>query len=261
MELELDCRVESRVGRGPPGRDPHRSHQLRPRGPAMGTAGEYNADRIPPAAVSTSAGACQDLQDDGDLQGAAGLDVHEGVEHPSGPSKSAASHQHLAPSSSGYKPMWASPFRCAASNALNTDRRPRMTATIKAVTAVLALSDGEIRIISRTDRGVSRKSMARRAVPGRSGSEVGAELGSPLLELDQLCPQAPDLTVDVLQLCPGPLSADVSVAVPGRATASTSRRINLRPAQNGLRSSRLGLSWVNGTRLAGWPQVKRVLAT
>ena len=49
MELELDCRVESRVGRGPPGRDPHRSHQLRPRGPAMGTAGQYNADRIPPA--------------------------------------------------------------------------------------------------------------------------------------------------------------------------------------------------------------------
>ena len=28
-----------------------------------------------------------------------------------------------------------------------------------------------------------------------------------------------------------------------------------------VRSSRLGLSWVNGTRLAGWPQVKRVLAT
>jgi hypothetical protein len=35
----------------------------------------------------------------------------------SGPSKSAASHQHLSPSSSGYKPMWASPFKCAASTA------------------------------------------------------------------------------------------------------------------------------------------------
>ena len=35
----------------------------------------------------------------------------------SGPSKSAASHQHLSPSSSGYSPMWTSPFRCAASTA------------------------------------------------------------------------------------------------------------------------------------------------
>ena len=35
----------------------------------------------------------------------------------SGPSKSAASHQHLSPSSSGYSPMWTSPFRCAESTA------------------------------------------------------------------------------------------------------------------------------------------------
>src|SRR6516225_1379369 len=33
----------------------------------------------------------------------------------SGPSKSAASHQHRSPSSSGYSPMCTSPFRCAAS--------------------------------------------------------------------------------------------------------------------------------------------------
>jgi hypothetical protein len=72
--------------------------------------------------------------------------------------------------------------------ALNSDRRPRMTATIKTVTAVLALSDEKIRIISRTDGGVCRKSAARRPVPGRSGSEVGAELGSPLLQLGQFCP-------------------------------------------------------------------------
>jgi hypothetical protein len=82
--------------------------------------------------------------------------------------------------------------------ALNADRRPRMTATIKTVTAVLALSGEKIRRVSRTDRGVCRKSAARRPVPGRSGSEVGVELGSPLLEFGQFCPQAPDLAVDVL---------------------------------------------------------------
>lgn len=73
-----------------------------------------------------------------------------------------------------------------------------MTATTKTATAVVALSDEKIRRISRTDRGVCRKSAARRQVPGRSGSEVGAELGSPLLEFGQFCPQAPDLAVDVL---------------------------------------------------------------
>jgi len=35
----------------------------------------------------------------------------------SGPSKSAASHQNLSPSSSGYSPMWTWPSRCAASMA------------------------------------------------------------------------------------------------------------------------------------------------
>ena len=73
-----------------------------------------------------------------------------------------------------------------------------MTATIKSVAAVLALSDEKIRRISRTDRGVCRKPAARRPVPGRSGSEAGVELGLPLLEFGQFCPQAPDLAVDVL---------------------------------------------------------------
>jgi len=90
-----------------------------------------------------------------------------------------------------------------------------MTATIKSVTAVRALSDERFEEFFRTDRGVCRKSAARRAVPGRSGSEVGAELGSPLFEFGQFCPQAPDLAVDVLQLCPGLLLADVPVAVAG----------------------------------------------
>ena len=35
----------------------------------------------------------------------------------SGPSKSAASHQHRSPSSSGYRPMCTSPFRCEAGTA------------------------------------------------------------------------------------------------------------------------------------------------
>src|SRR5260370_14557756 len=45
--------------------------------------------------------------------------------------------------------------------------------------------------------------------------EIGAELGSPLLEFGQLGPQPPDLAVDARQLGPGLLFADVTVAVPG----------------------------------------------
>ena len=90
-----------------------------------------------------------------------------------------------------------------------------MTATIKTATAALALSGQKIRRIFRTVRGVCRKPAARRPLPGRSGSEVGAELGSPFLELGQFRAQAPDLAVDALQLCPGLLFADVPVAVPG----------------------------------------------
>ena len=53
------------------------------------------------------------------------------------------------------------------------------------------------------------------STPGRLLSEIGAELGSPLLEFGQLGPQAPDLAVDARQLRPGLLFADVTVAVPG----------------------------------------------
>jgi hypothetical protein len=50
---------------------------------------------------------------------------------------------------------------------------------------------------------------------GRLLSEIGAELGSPLLEFGQLGPQAPDLAVDARRFRPGLLFADVMVAVPG----------------------------------------------
>ena len=52
-------------------------------------------------------------------------------------------------------------------------------------------------------------------MPGRLLSEIGAELGSPLLEFGQLGPQAPDLAVDARQLRPGLLFADVTFAMPG----------------------------------------------
>jgi hypothetical protein len=50
---------------------------------------------------------------------------------------------------------------------------------------------------------------------GRLLSEIGAELGSPLLEFGQLGPQAPDLAVDARRFRPGLLFAGVMVAVPG----------------------------------------------
>src|SRR5208337_1928310 len=49
--------------------------------------------------------------------------------------------------------------------------------------------------------------------PGRSLSEAGAELGSPLLELGQLSPEALDLAVDPCQLGPGLPFFNVTVAV------------------------------------------------
>lgn len=49
----------------------------------------------------------------------------------------------------------------------------------------------------------------------RDLSEIGAELGSPLLEFGQLGSQAPNLAVDARQFRPGLLVADVTVAVPG----------------------------------------------
>ena len=47
-----------------------------------------------------------------DREGAAGLDVHEGVEHRLR-AVEVGRHQHRSTSSSGYRPIWASPFRCA----------------------------------------------------------------------------------------------------------------------------------------------------
>ena len=55
----------------------------------------------------------------------------------------------------------------------------------------------------------------RHTTPSRLLSEIGAELGSPLLEFGQLGPQALNLAVDARQLRPGQLVADVTVAVPG----------------------------------------------
>ena len=58
--------------------------------------------------------------------------------------------------------------------------------------------------------------LLRHTTPGRLLSEIGAELGSPLLEFGHSCYlQAPDLAVDARQLRPGLLFADVTVAVPG----------------------------------------------
>ncbi|MFI5068229.1 MAG: hypothetical protein ACHP9Z_30195, partial [Streptosporangiales bacterium] len=61
--------------------------------------------------------------------------------------------------------------------------------------------------------------LLRHTTPGRLLSEIGAELGSPLLEFGQLGPQAPDLAVDERQLRPGLLFADVT-----RARAGTRSR-------------------------------------
>ena len=58
----------------------------------------------------------------------------------------------------------------------------------------------------------------RHTTPGRLLSEIGAKLGSPLLEFGQLGPQAPDLAVDARQLRPGLLFADVTVAELAPAT-------------------------------------------
>src|SRR5690348_17903846 len=57
--------------------------------------------------------------------------------------------------------------------------------------------------------------LLRHTTPGRLLAEIGAELGSPILEFGQLGLQAPDLAVDARQLRPGLLFADVTVAVPG----------------------------------------------
>jgi len=57
--------------------------------------------------------------------------------------------------------------------------------------------------------------LLRHTTPGRLLAEIGAELGSPILEFGQLGPQAPDLAVDARQLRPGLLFADVTVAAPG----------------------------------------------
>ena len=46
-------------------------------------------------------------------------------------------------------------------------------------------------------------------------TEIGAEIGSPLLEPGQLSPQAPDLAVNTRQFRSGLLFYDVTVAVPG----------------------------------------------
>jgi hypothetical protein len=69
--------------------------------------------------------------------------------------------------------------------------------------------------------------MLRHTTPGRLLAEIGAELGSPILEFGQLGLQAPDLAVDARQLRPGLLFADVTVAVPGPGEGSTSRRSSL----------------------------------
>jgi hypothetical protein len=52
-------------------------------------------------------------------------------------------------------------------------------------------------------------------LPGISLSEVGAELGSPLLEFGQLGLQALDLAVDARQLGPRLLLIDITIAAGG----------------------------------------------
>lgn len=81
--------------------------------------------------------------------------------------------------------------------------------------------------LERDGARVEGKAGLRRQQEDRAAGRGAVAAGSPLLEFGQLGPQAPDLAVDARQLRPGLLFADVTVAVPARASASPSRRLSL----------------------------------
>jgi hypothetical protein len=85
--------------------------------------------------------------------------------------------------------------------------------------------------------------LLRHTTPGCLLSEIGAELGSPLLEFGQLGPQAPDLAVDARQLRPGLLFADVT-----RATAGIRSRAPPTSRAQGRRG------WIAGSMQQGAPR-------